>query len=212
MIRIAHLAKELMNLYGDNANMRVLLDGIFTQKIPFQTTYIEKDTDFNPNDFDFIYIGAGTEKSALAMIDWLMPMQNSIKEYIESGKILFCTDFYIFGKSGLDIFNFDYSIPYNTRISRDVLINDIVGYINTGVNVSAIDTPLFKDDNNSFGFHYKNFIGTGIIGPILVKNPMFLREILKLIMPDFNFELLNDELPIKAHQHCIKRLSENKNT
>lgn len=210
MIRIAHLAPKLMNLYGDTANMRILVDSISTQKIPFQTTDIEKDTDFNPNDFDVIFIGAGTEKSGLAMIDWLMPIQNSLKEYIKNGKILFCTDFYIFGKNGLNIFDFEYSILSNNRISKDILINDIVGYVNTGVTISSIDTPLFKNDNKAFGFHYKNFIGTGIIGPILIKNPMFLREILKLILPDFNFEYLDDALLIQAHNHCIKRLSESK--
>lgn len=212
MIKMAHLAKDLMNLYGDNANMRILSDSISTQKIPFQTIYIEKDTDFNPNDYDFIYIGAGTEKSNLAMIDWLMPLRDSLTEYIESGKILFCTDFYIFGKNGLNIFDFEYNMLSNNRISKDILINDIVGYINTGVSISNITTPLFIDDNNSLGFNYKNFFGTGIIGPIFLKNPMFLRKILKLIMPDFNFEYLDDELLILAHNHCIKRLSENKKT
>jgi CobQ-like glutamine amidotransferase family enzyme len=63
----------------------------------------------------------------------------------------------------------------------------MIGFINTSSVYKGITTPLFKlllnpslgNDKKSpdDGIHYVKFYGTQLIGPLLVKNPLFMEKL-----------------------------------
>ena len=71
----------------------------------------------------------------------------------------------------------DYSSKLiDKRIVGDIIIpmknvnKDIIGFQNRGSIIENNNYPLF-DNDYTLGINYKNFYGTYILGPILVRNP-----------------------------------------
>ena len=59
------------------------------------------------------------------------------------------------------------------------------------------------------GIHYKNFYGTYVIGPILVRNPELLKYLVKEIInknnKNFKFKKFNQKLEIEAYDNFMSR-------
>ena len=57
--------------------------------------------------------------------------------------------------------------------------------------LSKIDYPLFDSE----GVYYKNFFGTHVLGPILVRNPLFLKYFMnKLTNKKLKYDLKLEQL------------------
>ena len=76
-------------------------------------------------------------------------------------------------------------------------IGELVGFINkcSIINQNENDKLfdyLFKDNNlkdNDFeGIRFNNLFGTHLLGPVLVKNPCFMKYIIKIILNNINVE------------------------
>lgn len=165
-VRILHLYHDLMNLYGDNGNIRILCKELRKQ---VDTTLIidEKSIgdSFDAFEYDFIYVGAGIERNVLVALDDLQPYANQLRAYISKGNVLLMTggSFTILGRSitlldgkvveGLDLFDFETKLK-KTRDNQDGVYQLFggnqselaIGYINKSHEVSLDDTiePLFK--------------------------------------------------------------------
>ncbi len=68
-------------------------------------------------------------------------------------------------------------------------IGEVVGFINKSTLIHGGEEYRLFDyefketslaDNSYEGYHYKNLYGTHIIGPVLVKNPEFMKEIVRM--------------------------------
>ena len=62
--------------------------------------------------------------------------------------------------------------------------------------------------NNEFeGIHYKNFYGTYLIGPLLVRNPNFFKEFFKQLIlskdPNYKFKEFDLNLETKAYDEFV---------
>ena len=116
--------------------------------------------------------------------------------------------------------NFD----FNTRITDkrytgDVIVynetlKETVGFINKSSLIEGgekfkLFDYVFKDNNlsdNSYeGYRYKNLFGTHIIGPVLVKNPYFADEILKLLLKDQYVDNA-DKYEMAAYETTLREL------
>lgn len=197
IIKILHLYYDLMNLYGEYANLKVLEKHLCDQGFE---VVIDKKTvgeEILFESYDLVYIGAGTEKNEIVVLDDLIKYKDDIKNYIENKKFIIATgnSFEIFGKKidekeGLDIFDFEV-VRTKDRITSDVIYNSIyfdekvVGFVNKmGVVVYNIN-PLFNvefgvgaNENNDYeGVKYKNFYGTYLLGPMFVRNPYLLKKL-----------------------------------
>lgn len=183
-IHIAHLYYDLLNLYGENGNIKALkkaLEKDHDVYIHFLT--IGDEIDFNK--YDFIYMGMGTEENMHIALKHLAKYKKEIKDYIEEGKILLATgnSFEMFGKfinykdkhiKALNLFSY-YTIDTNQRIVResiydcDLIDKKIIGFENRG--------SMTKGNLNflEYGYNYKNFYGTYLVGPLLVRNPELLK-------------------------------------
>jgi len=227
VIYIAHLYYDLMNLYGEIGNVKVLLDTIEKQgiKVVIDRLSIGDKIDFNK--YDFIYIGSGTEENQLIVLKDIIRYKNKVKEYIENNKYILSTgnSCELFGKSIYDGKNkhtalgiFDYNAKkINNRIVGDIIVNSsiinnkIIGFQNQGSNIFENNNTMFDivlgNENKNEGINYNNFYGTYILGPILVRNPKFneyiVNGLIKSKYNDFKLKKINNKFDNEAYKQYL---------
>lgn len=239
MIKIAHLYYDIMNLYGENANIRALVKFAERQNIKTSVTNLTINDKIDFKKYDVFYIGSGSEEGELLVLKDLLNYKDEIKEAIENNKHFIITGnaLELFGEyiidnnvkyEALNIFNFnckheDFRIVGSTVSSSKLIKEKIIGFQNRCGIMNNIDRPLFKmiegtsaniNDKHE-GYHYKNFYGTYIFGPLLIRNPHLTNYILKSIMKQKNnkykFKILNKTPELKAYNKFLENHSiENK--
>lgn len=191
---IAHLYDDLLNLYGESGNIQAVENVLSYNRIKYKVVHLSLQDTLDFSKYDFVYIGSGTEKNLKLALQHLSNYKEDIKQYIESGKFLLATGnaLELFGTSLLDnedkpyegLGIFDYRVLPQPRKMEEVwtttnlISSKIIGFINHKGNLDKIDNPLFEQE----GIHYKNFYGTYTLGPILVRNPDFLRYFMNELM------------------------------
>ena len=210
-MKILHLYYDLMNLYGEYGNVVVLKKHLEDQdiKVTLDKKSIGDEIDFN--EYDFVYCGNGTEKNQDVALNDLKMRKNSFKEAINKGTVIFFTgnSMELLGKSiddkeALDIV-FIKTKRTDKRYTGDVIVkndnHEVVGFINKcsiieeNKDIKWFDY-IFKDSNlpndEYEGYKVNDIYGTHIIGPILVKNPSLMKEIvIKLATkenPNFSYK------------------------
>lgn len=221
-IYIGHLYYDLMNLYGEIGNIKALKYSLENAgvKVVIDNLSINDDIDFSK--YDILYIGSGTENNELIVLNDIKKYKNELKKYIEDNKFVIATgnSIELFGKT---IFNkkeykalniFDYSSKLiDKRIVGDIIIpmknvnKDIIGFQNRGSIIENNNYPLF-DNDYTLGINYKNFYGTYILGPILVRNPELNKYLINKLLKSKNkkFKPKNIDLNLdkKAYTSYLK--------
>lgn len=226
-LKILHLFPRLLSLYGEYGNVAVL-KATLEEKDCAVTICECEDGSADYSAYDFIYVGSGTEDNLIVALQRLMPHAQSVKESIESGKVWLATGnaMALFGKTitrkeeqpAIGAFGYATTIDDSKRFLGDVLTANepaTLGFINTSCIYTGIETPLLElylnkelgSDKKSpaDGIREKNFFGSQLIGPFLVKNPHYLKEVYSL--------LIGEELTIdpqsniaKAYEVALKEL------
>lgn len=207
MMKILHLYHNAMNLYGEYANVIAVRDMILRCG---ESCEIEKKSygeDVNFSNYDFVYIGSGTERTQkFVMADFLRHRQ-LLETYVENGKAALLTGnaFEMLGVSvtdckgrmfeGMGLFDFTTVEQNKTRntsdavFEADFLNHPVVGFINKCSEISGIDTSLFSvkmglgncKDSTGEGVRCNNLFCTHLTGPVLMKNPELLSYMTKII-------------------------------
>ena len=230
-VKILHLYYDIMNLYGEYRNLKILEKHLKDQGLDVE---IEKKTisdNANLDDYDFIYMGAGTEKNQIFILeDMKTKYKQSMKKAIDDGKIILLTgnSYEVLGKSingkeALEIFDFETKIGENRITSdiiakSDILDNKVIGFVNNMSQINGNNIPLFEiefgatenKESSKEGIIYNNLIGTHLIGPILTKNPeilkMFVEKICNQKDENFNYKEINYEYEEKAYKIALEQL------
>ena len=206
---IGYLYYDLMNLYGDIGNIKALTYHLKEQGIKPIIKRLSIDDDINFNELDLIYIGSSTENNREIAFNHLKKYKKEIKNQIENNKPFLITGnaLTLFAKEYLDIFNINYQKSNRnvSEITTKYKNIDIYGFINNE------DKLIYNNIENLFqndGIKYKNFYGTTLIGPILVRNPEFLKDFLEIIIKnkkkDFQLKKINIKLNEKAKKEYIE--------
>lgn len=231
MIRIAHLYYDLMNLYGESGNIKSLKNYFEDQKIKIKIDNFTLDDVIDFKKYDLVYIGSGTENNQKIVLEDILKYQKDIKEYIEDGGFFIATGnaLDLFGNKIIDknlkelkalgIFDFD-SIEQNNRIVCETIADclllkkEVIGFQNRSCIMNSNVNNLFtikqgfasNYDTGYEGIHYKNFFGTYLIGPLLVRNSHLLQFIGKLLMKSKKIKLKKVDfyLENKAYENHLK--------
>ncbi|MBQ8995651.1 MAG: hypothetical protein IJ091_07530 [Oscillospiraceae bacterium] len=219
---IEYLYPEICNLYGDSFNFRYL-----KRLIP-EGTFIETNLKSTPffvdHPVDMLYLGATTEDGQKMIIERLLPYKEKLNALIETEKVVLCTgnSFEVFGREiqnedgtalkGLALFDFvskrEMLNRYNSIFLGKMEGFDVVGFKsqfshsygdneNTYV-MNAVKGCGLNPKTQKEGFRRKNFIGTYIIGPLLLLNPPFTKYLLGIL--NVHKELAFEEEAMKAYQ------------
>jgi CobQ-like glutamine amidotransferase family enzyme len=196
-----------MNLYGEYANVEILKLCLQAKgySVSIERKFFKNNINFL--DSDFVYMGSGLESNQKCALSILKRYKAEIFNSINSDKVFLFTgnSFEIFSEkivsretnySGLGIFDFNVQEKFSERITSDVIFKSkelsstVVGFINKCSEVFGIKNNFFEvikgmGDNKKHkkeGIIFKNFFGTSLIGPLLVKNPDLLEKISNLLI------------------------------
>ena len=224
MIKILHLYYDLLNLYGENANSKALVNRLERQKIKVKVDFKSIGDNIKINDYDFIYVGSGSlESMEIAKKDFKR-LEKDLKKYIRSFKIVLATG------NAVELFEniLDYKTkPIDFRIVGDQvfecdLINKLViGFQNrTSVIYENNEESLFRVksgcgyDPNSMneGIKHNNFYGTYLLGPILIRNPYFLEYLVKNLLENnsIDYKHVNQDVSYSAYEEYLENFVINK--
>lgn len=211
-IKILHLYNNLMNLYGEYANILILERRLSEQGLESEITKADSCKDIDFSQYDFIYIGSGTERAQKRALTDLMTKKDEFISAAKSGKVMLLTGnaFEMLGKAitdangksfeALNLCPFETTESYKERLTGDAIFScrfmpkPFVGFINKCSQTSKTENPLFSalmGEGNSKnttdeGCRFENVFGTHLIGPILVKNPHFTKYIIQLLTKDID--------------------------
>ena len=212
-MKIAYLYYDFLNLYGESGNIKIISNILKHNKIKHQILTLSLDDELEFDKYDLVYIASGTENNQKIALNHLKKYKKDIKKYIEDGKFMLVTG------NSLDMFGnkideetalniFDFNVTKGKRkmeevyINGNIIKNKILGFINNNSYVDKLEYPLFENE----GIKYKNFYGTYILGPILVRNPMFVKYFLdNLTNKKLKYDL---KLETKAYKEFVKNFKE----
>lgn len=207
-MRILHLYHDIMNLYGDYANVSAVKRILEKSGEEVNVDRLSLSDNAVLSDYDFIFVGSGTEKNQKTVLSDFLKYKEQLREYIASCKPLLMTgnSFEMLGHmitdgigvsyEGLSLYDFTTVEDKGKRHTDDVICRadfldkPLVGFINKSSMVFGIRQRLFTTefglgDNEEGGYEGirdHNFFGTHLTGPILIKNPHFLIYIAALII------------------------------
>ncbi len=237
-INILHLYPNLMNLYGEYANITVLERHLSDQGFEVAVTKADSVQDVELSEFQFIYIGAGMERNQKYALADLIQKKAELQAFSKAKKvILFTGSAYEFlGKSitdsegntyeALGIGSFSAVQQSEKRITTDCyascafLDKIVVGFINKCSDITENTDPIFNmkmgyGDNKEIkdeGFRKDNTFGTYMTGPLLVKNPAIMQYIVecigKIANADFVYKPIDYTYEQKAYEVTERKLRE----
>lgn len=218
-INIAHLYYDILNLYGESGNIKAMKKYLENNNIKVNIKFITLNEEIDLTNIDILYIGCGTENNQDLVLKHITKYKKEIKEFIDNNKYVLATgnSIELFGKKidskkALEIFDYsskktDFRIVDEALFKCNLTNSYILGFQNQGSVIKDIkENNLFEviKGTGSFpksifeGFNYKNFYGTYLIGPLLVRNPSLLSYLLNKIIKekDENFKIKKNILEI----------------
>lgn len=237
-IKIAHIYYDLLNLYGENGNIRALVKKIEEQKVNTQVSYFSLADEIDFNAHDLFYIGSGTEENLLLALEHLLPFQEEMKKAVEDGKFFVITGnaVDIFGNSyqtldqktyaGLEIFHYD-AKETATRIvgeqlyTSSLIANKIIGFQNrAGILKNVEEHNLFTvlngmgytEKNESEGVWKRHAYATYLLGPIFIRNPYFTDYLIEELFTykKLNYTKMQKGIEYQAYQEYLKNFDKTK--
>ena len=236
-LTILHLYPDCMSLYGEYANVAVLRRHLEAMgvSVAVETALFEDTPDFE--HADFIYMGAGTERTQKAALQALLPHREALNAAINRGAVLLFTGnaMELLGASvtdvsgdawpGLGLAEFttaegDRRDPCDVVACTGLWESEVVGFMNKCSVTRGITSPLFDRLTLGFGNEaYKgpegyasgNVFATHLTGPILVKNPDFTDFLIRRIFGARGWAL-PETLPVlpyerEAYEVTLKELT-----
>lgn len=207
-MKLLYLYPDLMNLYGDSGNLRALARRLADQGETAAIHCAAPGDRLSFEGYDFLYMGSGTERSQKAALAALRPYAGVLMEAMERGVHALFTgnSASLLGReivdaegnscSGLGLLDFVSREQRDTRYTGDAIFRHrslsepLVGFVNKCEDWEGDVPPLFQTvmgrgnraDTVDEGFWQKNFLGTHLIGPVLVKNPHFHNWLLRSLL------------------------------
>ena len=194
-MKIEILFPEFCNLFGDMYNMKYLKMCI--PDAEFIETALEEEPVFVKEDVNLIYLGPMTENTQEKVIAKLLPYKERILELIEKNVVFLFTGnaIEVLGKyienedgskiDGLGIFDVyakrDMFHRHNSYLIGKYEDIEVIGFKSqfTMMYGDNTQTPFIEvekgiginKDSKIEGIKKNNFIGTYLIGPLLILNP-----------------------------------------
>lgn len=203
MINILHLYYDLLNLYGENANLRAIVHNLKLNNIKVKVDLKSVNDNIDFDKYDIVYIGQGSEENLLIALNDLFKRKDNLIKYIENNNYLFLTgnSLDLLGTkinnnkeeiNALGIFN--YEVNYLTKstfknASSDRIVGEvicecnlinkkIIGFQNRCDLVNNIDNNLFITDtkySNDTISNKEGFIYKNVYATHMI-GPLFIRN------------------------------------
>jgi lipid II isoglutaminyl synthase (glutamine-hydrolysing) len=202
--KLFHFYPDLMSLYGSYANVALLERHLKDLGNTVTVTRVRPGETADLSGADFLFLGAGTERSQRAAAADLLRFGPEIKAAAADGAaMLFAgTAMELLGASvttaggetypGIGLA--DFTARQGTRRivgdvygATDLFPAAVVGFMNKCAVLSGVETPLLTSlamgfgneaERSPEGFHRNNVFASELTGPLLVKNPLLLGAVI----------------------------------
>lgn len=222
-VTILHLYPDVMNLYGEYANVAVLCRHLEALGVEADVQTAGEDADFSTADF--IYMGAGTERKQKYVLAAAPRQAEGLRSAVERGAAVLFTGnaMETLGASvtsaagkvwpGYALADFT-TVETEKRSPADVVAVSTlweapaVGFMNKCSVTRGVATPLFRElslgfgneeEHGAEGYVSGNVFATHITGPILVKNPDFTDFLIRRLFARKNWTV-PERLPALPHE------------
>lgn len=236
-LTILHLYPDCMSLYGEYANVMVFRRHLEAMEVSVtvESALFEDAPDFERADF--IYMGAGTERTQKAALSALLPHKAALKAAMDRGAVVLFTGnaMELLGRDitdgtgkrwpGLGLADFT-TVETRQRTPEDVMAHTalwdstVVGFMNKCSMTEDVTSPLFdrlslgfgnEEAKGAEGYVSGNVFATHLSGPVLVKNPDFTDLLIRRVFAAKGWEL-PDTLPAlpyerEAYEVTLKELT-----
>ncbi len=148
-IKIAHILPDLLNLYGDGGNVKILANRLKWRGISEEIVPVFADSKEHFDDFDIIVMGGSPDREQELASKVVQKWKENLREHVEADKPLLaiCGSYQMLGKTwllnneqvlGLGILNIETTRPgtsadrlvQNIALKNDVASLPIVGFEN----------------------------------------------------------------------------------
>ncbi len=208
-IKIAWLYYDLLELYGDRGNIKVLETLLNKNDIEVEVDKITLNDDMDISNHDIVFLGGGSDYAQGLLYSDLLGRKSQIEAVIAGGGFILtiCGGYQLFGQyyldtvgnrvEGLGIYDYHTTGGTNRCIGNVVAkttLGDkevtLVGFENHGGQTLNVDSPfatIVEGNGNEFGSQYEgfmneSFIGTYLHGPLLPKNPEIAKYIIEQVL------------------------------
>ena len=148
---IAHLYPDLLNLYGDGGNVRVLEQRLRWRGVPVEVRRVAYGQQLDLSQVDLLFMGGGPDREQRLAAASIMERRDDIAAYVDGGGVLLaiCGGYQLLGREwllagdtveGLGIVGMTTRRPGS---SGDRLIDNVV------LRVEGIDMPVVGFENHS---------------------------------------------------------------
>lgn len=199
---IEYLYPEIANLFGDSANFKYLKQSL--PEAEFVETALNDVPAFASREIDLIYMGPMSENHQILALDRLRPYRDKLAELIDRGVHFLMTgnSFELFGHyiengsvkiDGLDILDF-HSVTDTANRYNGFFLGE-----RNGVKITAFNSRFshsypgsgcagfakvlrgqgLNKDCAFEGITKNNFVGTYLLGPLLVLNPLYTASLME---------------------------------
>lgn len=235
-LTIYHMYPELLNMYGDLGNIKILEYRAKQRGIEVSVKSCSVGDAFEPENADIVMLGGGQDFEMRVVSEDIKNRNiEPLKQYIENEGVLLavCGGYQLLGEcyiafdgsrvDGLKILP-HYTENGDGRFIGDVIINidgyHAIGFENHGGRTYIGDMePLGRvlhgfgnnGEDETEGLKYKNTVCTYLHGPFLSKNPKIADELIKNALEKKYgtciLTPLDDEYEEKARRVILKRYS-----
>ncbi|MCI8367347.1 MAG: hypothetical protein HFJ66_07080 [Eggerthellaceae bacterium] len=157
---IAHLYPDLLNLYGDGGNVRILQERLAWRGIPVEVRRVEYGDAAHLADADLVFMGGGPDREQKLASEELLAMRDELAQYVEAdGPVLaICGGYQILGHrwlwgdelvEGLSIVDLETRRP---GTSADRLVDNLV------LQSPLAETPVVSYENHAG----RTYLGPGV--------------------------------------------------
>ena len=206
-LRLLWLYHDIMDLYGDSGNIKVIKKRCEDRNIRFvlNTMGIGQNVDFN--DYDLVFFGGGADAEQNIIYKDLLKRKDSIIDALNNDTffLLICGGYQLFGQyykdqdnnkiMGLGINDYYTVAKDNIRCIGNIYIKcqlddeeiEVIGFENHAGQTENVNNPLGKVikgygntiDSTYEGYYDGKCLGTYIHGPLLPKNPALADFVIK---------------------------------
>ncbi|WP_067932022.1 type 1 glutamine amidotransferase [Alicyclobacillus kakegawensis] len=233
-LRIAHLYPDLLNLYADKGNIRVLTQRCRWRGVDVEVIPVLSGERPRFEEYHLVLLGGGSDREQELVAQTLVKHRSDWRHAAAAGLpvLAVCGGYQLLGHyyqlpngrkvEGLELLDLVTHAGHprltgNIAIDAGETLGTIVGFENHGGRTEHAHEPLGKvlkgHGNNGRdgleGVRWQNVIGTYIHGPLLPKNPRLADHILRLAMDYAGMPIalqpLEDEWEQAAHDAFLER-------
>lgn len=210
-VTILWLYDDLLDLYGDWANLLAVTKGLDAMEIQWEIDHKSLDDEIDFSAYQMVYIGPGKARNLGRAAQDFIKRKDAVLSAVEQNIVFLATgnSRLLFGQSftgdqgetlpGIGLFDYTGEETGNVFIS-DLLAHPVFapetasyGFVNRTAHIRGNERDFLfavekgagdseAEGETHEGNLYRNFFGSWQLGPLLVKNPEILKELLRRLV------------------------------